>query len=133
MSGSLAYVDSSALLKLLFAEDESATFEAVISEWPDLVSSTILEVEVHRAAYREDLDPAAVDVIVDAVSLMDVDTAIRRVARRFGPATLRGMDAIHLATAASLGTDLGVLFTYDIRMLDGALLEGLPAWAPKPS
>lgn len=90
-------------------------------------------VEVHRAAYREDLDAAAVDVIVDAISLIDVDRAIRRVARRFGPATLRGMDAIHLATAASLGTDLGVLFTYDNRMLDGALLEGLPAWAPKLS
>jgi len=133
MPGSLAYVDSSALLKLLFAEDESATFEAVISEWPDLVSSTILEVEVHRAAYREDLAAVAVDVVVDAISLMDDDTAIRQVARRFGPATLRAMDAIHLATAASLGTDLGVLFTYDNRMLDGALLEGIPAWAPKPS
>lgn len=45
---------------------------------------------------------------------------------------LRAGDAIHLATAASLGTDLGVLFAYDRRMLDGALLEGMPAWGPKP-
>ena len=53
MAGNFAYVDTSAYLKLLFTEAESGTLEAVMSEWPDLVSSELLEVGMHRAAYRE--------------------------------------------------------------------------------
>jgi len=41
--GSLAYVDTSAYLKLLFMEAETAAFELVVREWPDLVSSELLD------------------------------------------------------------------------------------------
>jgi predicted nucleic acid-binding protein len=61
-----------------------------------------------------------------------MDDPIRRLSHRIGQPTLRALDAVHLASAASLGDELGVLFTYDDRMIDGALLEGLPVWAPKP-
>ena len=133
MAGSVAYVDSSALLKLLFVELESATFETVISEWPELASSQLLEVEMHRAAYRESVPIVDCELLVDTVNLVPLSEPIANHARRIGQSTLRAGDAIHLATAASLGADLGVLFAYDKRMLDGALLEGLPAWAPRPS
>jgi len=132
VGGSLAYVDASAYLKLLFPEPESGTLEVVMAEWPDLVSSDLLEVEMHRAAYREGLSPAACDPLLDAVNLLALDESIRRQARRIAHPLLRAGDAIHLASAASLGPELGVLFAYDTRMLDGALLEGLPAWAPRP-
>jgi predicted nucleic acid-binding protein len=132
LAGSRAYVDASAYLKLLFNEHETPTLEAVITEWPDLVSSELLEVEMHRAAYRAGLPAADCDRLLDAVSLVAFDESIRRASQRIAHPLLRAGDAIHLATAASLGIDLGVLFAYDKRMLDGALLEGLRAWAPKP-
>lgn len=36
-----------------------------------------------------------------------------------GPATLRSLDAIHLASALTLGDDLLAVVTYDRRMLAG--------------
>lgn len=132
MPGQLAYVDTSAYLKLLFAEHESVTLEAVMSEWPELMSSELLDVEMHRAAYREGVPISACEELLEAVNLVTLDESVRQHARRIGQPLLRAGDAIHLATAASLGADLGVLFAYDKRMLDGALLEGLPAWAPTP-
>jgi predicted nucleic acid-binding protein len=132
VAGSLAYVDTSAYLKLLFVEPESQTLETVISEWPDLVSSELLEVEMHRAAYRAGVPAGDCDQLLDAVNFISFDEQIRHHAQRIGQPLLRAGDAIHLATAASLGADLGVIFAYDKRVLDGALLEGLAAWAPKP-
>lgn len=61
MAGSLAYVDTSAYLKLLFTEHETRTLEAVVGEWPYLVSSELLEVEMHQAAYRAGLAAADCD------------------------------------------------------------------------
>jgi hypothetical protein len=78
------------------------------------------------------LRPPECDALLDAVNLIALDDAIRRHSRRIAQPILRAGDAIHLATAASLVSDLGVLLAYDRRMLDGALLEGLPAWAPTP-
>lgn len=132
MPGNLAYVDTSAYLKLLFTESESATLEAVMSEWPELVSSEVLEVEMHRAAYREGVSEHECDQLLDAVNLVALDDPVRRYAHRVGKPVLRALDAIHLATAASLRDDIGVVFTYDARMLDSGLLEGLPVWAPAP-
>ncbi len=125
-------MDTSAYLKLLFPEHESHTLGVVLGEWPDLVSSELLEVEMHRAAYRAGKPMEDCADLLDAVSLISLDEPIRKHAQRIAQPVLRAGDAIHLATAASVGRDLGVLFAYDKRMLDGALLEGLPAWAPTP-
>lgn len=132
MPGSLAYVDTSAYLKLLFEEYESAAFGAAASEWPEIVSSELLDVEMHRAAYRAAIPASGCDALLDAVTLISLSDPIRELARRIAQPHLRAADAIHLATAASLSSDIGVLFAYDNRMLEGALLEGLPAWAPRP-
>lgn len=132
MAGTLAYVDTSAYLKLLCVEVESHTLEVVMTEWPELVSSELLEVEIHRATYRAGLPAQSCDELLDAVNLIALGDEIRIHAHRIAQPVLRAGDAIHLATAASLGADLGVLFAYDRRMLDGALLEGMPAWSPRP-
>ncbi len=132
MAGHLAYVDTSAYLKLLFEEPESETLRTVLAEWPELASSELLEVEMHRAAYREGASEEDCDRLLNAVSLVAIDERIRQHARRIGQPRLRAGDAIHLATAAAFLDDLGVLFTYDARMLDGGLLEQLPVWAPMP-
>jgi uncharacterized protein len=41
------------------------------------------------------------------------------------------LDAIHLAAALELGGDLGVIVTYDDRMLQGAAARGLAATSPR--
>ena len=47
------------------------------------------------------------------------------------PAHLRSLDAIHLASALQLGTDLGSLVSYDQRMLDAARDLGIDVASPK--
>ena len=46
------------------------------------------------------------------------------------PGELRSLDAIHLATAARLGSDLGEIITYDERMATAARSMGHKVAAP---
>jgi len=46
------------------------------------------------------------------------------------PGRLRSLDAIHLATARVLGTDLTAIATYDVRLADAAKNAGLEVVAP---
>ena len=46
-------------------------------------------------------------------------------------ATMRSLDAIHLATAGQLGRDLEVLVTYDDRMAEAAKHIGHRVVAPR--
>jgi predicted nucleic acid-binding protein len=44
---------------------------------------------------------------------------------------MRALDAIHLAAALGLGTDLGAVVTYDARMSSAAQALGLPVIGPR--
>ena len=46
------------------------------------------------------------------------------------PPELRSLDAIHLATALSLGDELDGLVTYDERLARAARESGVPTLAP---
>lgn len=46
------------------------------------------------------------------------------------PPELRSLDAIHLATALSLGDELDGLVTYDERLARAARERGIPTLAP---
>jgi predicted nucleic acid-binding protein len=52
-------------------------------------------------------------------------------AAELDPPTLRSLDAIHLAAALELAADLGVIVTYDDRMLEGAAALGLTTTSPR--
>jgi uncharacterized protein len=47
-----------------------------------------------------------------------------------GDKTLRSLDAIHLATAHGIRTDLSAFVCYDKRLRDSAHAPGLPVEAP---
>lgn len=46
------------------------------------------------------------------------------------PGRLRSLDAVHVASAALLGSELIALVTYDQRMADAARSAGLPVTMP---
>ena len=47
------------------------------------------------------------------------------------PAELRSLDAIHLATAQLLGSDLGSVVSYDDRMIDAAKQLAMRTASPR--
>lgn len=88
-------------------------------------------VEVTRAARR--LGTAATALaphVLAGVRLLAIDPVVPA-ASTIGSGTLRSLDAIHLATAVGVARQIGVVITYDHRMLTEALALGLMAVAPR--
>jgi uncharacterized protein len=128
----LAYVDASAFVKLVVPERESDVLLAATAAW-QLASSALLEVEAVRAVRRRVPDrEAAVRRRLGSVELVDIGAAIREAACTLGDPHLRSLDAIHLATALSLGDRCGTVFTYDDRLAAAARALGLTATVPQP-
>lgn len=71
------------------------------------------------------------DAVIEAVDLLPIDGPVAAGAGTVGPPALRSLDAIHLATALSLGADLEVLITYDERLAEAAGAAGIAAEAPR--
>jgi predicted nucleic acid-binding protein len=126
---SLTYIDTSAALKLVIEEAESATLAEILSSSPDrLVSSWLLHTEMHCAAGRHsrDVDLDAVRAVLDTVNLVDLTRGDMIAAGTHAP--LRSNDAIHLAVAIRLGVDK--VATYDKELADAASSAGLSVLAP---
>ena len=127
----MAYLDASAFVKLLTPEPESLALRAALEDWPVRVSSQLLEIEEGRFALRAG-EPVGqrVAAALERVSLIAIGDGIRKLAGEVEPAALRSLDAIHLATALSLGSELGALFAYDRRLLEAVERNGLLALSP---
>ena len=129
----MIYLDTSALMKLVRAEDSSEALRGFVDRRGDepTVSSIVLTVETRRAVRREALDllPRA-DVLLTRVGQVGLGHAIVESASRLPEPTLRSLDAIHLATALLLGDEVSAFVAYDKRLLAAAEAHGLPAVAP---
>lgn len=131
MSDSLVYLDSSAFVKMIIIEAESAELERFLLNDNRLTSSELLETEARRAVMR--IHPRYKQVVQQqliSISLIGVSTDILVTAGFLEPVGLRSLDAIHLATALTLGDDLGVIVTYDLRMAEAARNLGLRVQTP---
>lgn len=127
----MIYLDTSALLKLVWWEEGSDELTSQVGNRTDLVSSSLLTVEARRSALRNDRRTLPkVDLLLDQFTLIDISGAIIESASRLPDPMLRSLDAIHLATAILLQEDLDVLLTYDTCMLAAATSYGLTAAAP---
>lgn len=62
--------------------------------------------------------------------LLKVSRHLLDQAAELSPANLRSLDAIHLASALSLGEDLGAMAVYDLALADAARTAGLTVLAP---
>lgn len=133
MTSDLLYLDSSALVKLVIWEAESDELERFLIEWPNQVSSTLAVVEVsratRRASPRSDIQERARSIL-GQIGLLEIDAAVRQLAATLEPATVRTLDAIHVATALSIADALGSFVTYDRRSSDAARAAGLMVQAP---
>jgi uncharacterized protein len=118
MSASKAtYLDSSALVKLAVREPESAALRRYLRRRRPLIASALARTEVARALLS--LGPEAVGrghEVLARVDLVRINDRVLDAAGAMLPVELRSLDAIHLATAQQLGTDLARIVTYDDRM-----------------
>ena len=129
-SSPLAYLDSSALIKLIAIEAETAALRQELRRWPDRASSLLATVEVTRTARRlGGHAPAAAVGVLAGLRLLAIEPIVPAAAQ-IGGTTLRSLDAIHLATAATISRQLGLLITYDQRMISEAHTLGLPVLSP---
>ena len=131
MSRSIAYLDSSAIVKLVVAERETDALRQALAPFAAQCSSRLAAVEVRRATrrYAPHLLGTA-EAVLGAMVLFELGDEVLELAGAVGASTLRALDAIHLATAMLVGSDLGALFAYDQRLLEAAAEVGLPVLSP---
>jgi predicted nucleic acid-binding protein len=127
------YLDSSAVLKLLFEEPESDSLVQWLSEHTPtpVVSSELAKVEVVRASRR--VDPGTVSTaraLVAQLDLVPLSAELLDQAADLDERSLRSLDAVHLASALSLGADLSAFIAYDDRLVTAAAGVGLDPLRP---
>lgn len=123
----VSYLDSSAIVKLIVQEQESAALRLYLRGRPALVSSALARTEVKRAVLG--LGAPAVqraDDVLNRVDLVRLNQEVLNAAGVMKPEELRSLESIHLATAALFGSSLSDVVTYDAWMATAAQAHG---WA----
>ncbi len=132
------YLDSSAVLKRVLDEPDAEACQAALDELADdgaaFVSSTLAWVEVSRAmrVRREAEGPRRIieliEIALSGIDEFPISEQVVDIAQRLGPASIRTLDAIHLASASLLGADL--VCAYDQRLLEAAEELGFRTLSP---
>lgn len=133
----MIYLDSAAVVKLVRAEAGTADLVQWLGDRSSvpLVSSSLVEVEVPRALRRSAPQGlAGVPSVLTRLYRLEIDSTVRAIAAGYPEASLRSLDAIHLATAQILAASPGSAFvafvTYEKRLLAAAQSIGLPIASP---
>ncbi|MEP6592163.1 MAG: type II toxin-antitoxin system VapC family toxin [Acidobacteriota bacterium] len=126
------YLDSSAIVKLAVREPESLALRRYLRRKQPLVSSALARTEVLRALLSAG-DEAIIRgrAVLQRIDLVRVNDRILNAAGALRPPELRALDAIHLASAQELGTELRALVTYDDRMVTAARQLGCRVVQPR--
>lgn len=133
----LFYADSSAIVKLVRDEPESAALRAFVDD-AELISCELVLTEVpraiRRAAARDTRLP--VDLLLDragetldAIALLPLDRSLLVDAGAMQEPALRALDAIHMAAATDV-SPIDAFLSYDERQAAAARLAGLRTVAP---
>lgn len=131
----MIYLDSSALLKLLFEESESAALASWIADraGTPMVSSELAKIEVVRATRRlETAVVPAARALLSQLDLIPLSSGLIEEATDAGAPLLRTLDAIHLASALSIRNELTAFVAYDNRLLAAAQDVGIEPTSPSP-
>ena len=132
MSADVAYLDTSAAVKLLMTERESPALRRWLRRRPARASAAVLRVELVRVVRRAGLPRLIPEArkLLAGVHLIRLDDALLDHAADLDPIEPRSLDSIHLAAAVSLGDDLAAVVSYDERLLAAATSLGLPTATP---
>jgi predicted nucleic acid-binding protein len=133
MNGEAVYLDSSAFVKLFLPEPDSAALTQYLASRPLRVSALLLRTEALRAAVRATLSPqrmVLVRALLDGLIFIGADVTLSDEAGIMSPPELRSLDAIHLASARTLGRKLEAMVTYDQRLAGAAAWYGMPVVSP---
>jgi len=132
LASGLVYCDASALVKLVRREAESAALSSFLRGMQS-ASSTLAHVEVLRAIGRSQDAPgglARARKLLATVLFVPLSDDILDRAGLLTPLELRTLDAIHLASALSMASELDVVVAYDRRLARAARDFGLQVIAP---
>lgn len=131
------YLDTSAAVKLVRTEAESAALRTFLSPRgqvvgePILVSSDLLQTELVGTVLRARLPLANAMVVMRSVYLYHLSPQICESAGLLvGTIGARSLDALHLATALAQRPSLTGLITYDLRLAEGAHSLGMTVVSP---
>lgn len=125
----LAYLDSSAIVKLVRREDETEALQAILPSWPRRVSSQLAIVEVVRAVSRHGNEyTRKARRLLSGLYLIPITSELLSDAGHLDPPTIRTLDAMHLASARLVRAQIVV--TYDTRMAVAGREMGFGVVAP---
>lgn len=138
IASAVAYLDASAIVKLVLAEPESADLTRRLRDESRLATSELALAEAPRAIRRSTAaDPAAIGPLLAELgevlrrfTLLDLDTRVLAAAGRLGDPLLTTLDAIHVATALRLDDRRTRFLSYDARQLAAAERAGLATASP---
>jgi predicted nucleic acid-binding protein len=126
-------LDASAIVKVIAPENESTALVRVLETRTEQATSAVSLAEVPRALRRIRATAAMMrraERALGQLSLVRVDRDILEIAGEVRRPDLRTLDAVHLASALSLGADLEGLVTYDRRLSTAAQGAGVRVLAP---
>jgi uncharacterized protein len=141
------YLDSCALVKLLISEKETPALEQFLDgHRAEMVSCQLAVTEVIRvirrscydAQRRLTVDQSVLDHrltlaarLLDRIDLVVVNKIVFLAAAAFSEDPMVGsLDAIHLASARTIGPDLSAFVTYDKTLARAAAAVSLPLAQP---
>jgi predicted nucleic acid-binding protein len=124
------YMDSSAIIKLIKPEKESAV---LIKKLPtSLITSRISRIEVARTIgkHEPDLLDAAYDILAD-IQMIPVEDSIITIAENLPQhIDLRSLDSLHIASALAIRNALKGIITYDKEMVRAGIALGFKTMSP---
>jgi predicted nucleic acid-binding protein len=129
------YLDTSALVKLVFEEPESNALVEWLDARDDLpkVSSELSVTELMRACRRYDAAALAqAQELLSGLDLLPIARDVVDAASLIDPVELRSLDAVHLASALSIKDGLTSFVAYDAKLKAAAVEAGLEVASPFP-
>jgi uncharacterized protein len=128
------YLDTSALVKLVFEEVESLALARWVADRDEVpkISSDLSITELLRTCRR--VDDSALEtatLLLGGIDLLPVDRSVIEHAASVRPFELRSLDAIHLASALSVKDAVTAFVVYDDRLRSAARHAGLVVASPQ--